>query len=241
MKITAAFTARNEADLIETTLKDSVKHLDDLGLPYEILVVDNASTDDTAALAERFAETHPQVRVIRHPRNLGYAHSNLTAYQNATGNIIAVVDSDGQQTLADMPKFLAKIEGGADVVFGWRKVRHDPALRKVISFGLNVSAKNMLRFKLHDINCGFRVVTAEVARSFTTVQPVNYFGPELWVHALNHGYRVDEVIVDHFERLGGASVHVPWRLPIIIVGAYEYLGTLKKQLPPAGAAPRKAS
>jgi len=241
MKITAAFTARNEADLIQTTLADSVRHLDALGLPYEMLVVDNASTDDTAAIAEKFAETHPQVRVIRHPTNLGYAHSNLTAYRNATGDVIAVVDSDGQQVLSDMPKFLAKLEAGADVVFGWRKVRNDPTLRKVISFGLNQTSRRMLRWKLHDINCGFRVVTAEVAHSFTTVHPVNYFGPELWVHSLNQGYKVDEVIVDHFERKGGTSIHVPWRLPATIMQAYRYLDVLKKQLPPVGASSDKRS
>jgi glycosyltransferase involved in cell wall biosynthesis len=232
MKITAAFTARNEADLIETTLTDSVKHLDALGLPYEILVVDNASTDDTAAIAERFAETHPLVRVIRHPKNLGYAHSNLTAYQNATGDIIAVVDSDGQQTLSDMPKFLAKINAGADIVFGWRKVRNDPALRKIISAGLNTISKSMLMWKLHDINCGFRVVTANVAHSFTTVHPVNYFGPELWIFSLKHDYRVEEVVVDHFERKGGASIHVPWRLPATVLHAYRYLKSLKSEIPP---------
>ena len=232
MKITVAYTARNEADLILTTLADAVRDLEAQGNPYEILVVDNCSTDNTAALSEEFAADHPHVRVIRHATNLGYAHSNLTAYQNATGDIVAVVDSDGQQVLRDIPKAIAKIQAGADVVFGWRKQRNDPALRKIISFGLNVSAKRMLRWRLHDINCGFRVVTAEVARSFQTVIPVNYFGPELWVRSLQHGYKVEEIVVEHFERKGGTSIHVPWRMPITIKNAYVYLAQLKKQLPP---------
>ena len=233
MKISVAFTARNEADLIETTLTDSVRHLEEQGRPYEVIVVDNASTDNTAAIAEQFASTHPHVRVIRHEKNLGYAHSNLTAYKNATGDVVAVVDSDGQQTLADIPKFLAKIDAGADVVFGWRKQRNDPMFRKVISKGLNFSSRRMLRWRLHDINTGFRVVTAAVAKSFSDVVPVNYFGPELWVQCLRHGWKVDEVVVEHFERKGGASVHIPWRMPITIKNAYGYLNTLKKQLPPA--------
>ncbi len=231
MKITVAYTARNEADLIRTTLSDAVRELEAQGLPYEILVVDNCSTDATATLSEEFAATHPHVRVIRHATNLGYAHSNLTAYQNATGDIVAVVDSDGQQVLRDIPKAIAKIQTGVDVVFGWRKQRNDPALRKVISFGLNVSAQRLLRWRLHDINCGFRVVTAAVAHSFSTVMPVNYFGPELWVHSLTHGYKVDEIVVEHFERKGGTSIHVPWRMPATIKNAYTYLNILKKRLP----------
>jgi hypothetical protein len=102
--------------------------------------------------------------------------------------------------------------------------------RKIISAGLNRSAKKMLRWKLHDINCGFRVVTAEVARSFTSVIPVNYFGPELWVHSVLKGYVVDEVVTEHFERKGGTSIHIPWKLPKTIRNAYAYLDILKGRL-----------
>ena len=231
MKISVGFTAYNESDLILTTLTDAVRDMDALQIPYEIIVVDNFSSDATASIAEAFAETHPQVSVIRHPRNLGYAHSNLTCYKNATGDIIAVIDSDGQQTVRDMPKFIAKIDGGADVVFGWRKQRNDPTFRKLISGGLNASARPMLGWKLHDINCGFRVVTAKVAKSFQDVVPVNYFGPELWLRSVQNGWRVEEAIVEHFERKGGASIHIPWKMPITIKNAYKYLNLLRKQLP----------
>ncbi len=212
-----------------------MEELQKQGRPYEIIVVDNVSTDDAAAIADRFASAHPNVRVVRHEKNLGYAHSNLTAYKEAVGDVVAVVDSDGQQTLRDIPKFLAKIDAGADVVFGWRKQRNDPMFRKLISRGLNVSSRSMLRWKLHDINTGFRVVTAAVAKSFHDVVPVNYFGPELWVRCVQHGWKTDEVVVEHFERLGGASVHIPWRMPITIRNAYKYLSTLRAQLPPASA------
>lgn len=230
MKVSVGFTAYNEEELIETTLRDAVRELDALHLDYEIMVIDNASTDKTAVIADAFALAHPRVRVLRHPRNLGYAHSNLTAYQHATGDIIAVVDSDGQQTLRDIPRFIEKIQNGADVVFGWRKDRNDPAFRKIISAGLNSSARRMLHWKLHDINCGFRVVRSEVAKSFTSVIPVNYFGPELWVHAVLNGYVVDEVVTEHFERKGGTSIHIPWKLPRTIRNAFAYLDVLKGRL-----------
>ena len=230
MELSVIFPALNESAVIENTLANAVSHLRALGVPFEVIVIDNASTDNTVALLEAFAKQNPEVSVIRHPRNLGYANSNLTGFRQAVGDVVVVADSDGQHTLADMPLFLDKIRGGADVVYGWRKVRHDPVLRKAISAGLSVAARLLLRWKLHDINCGFRVVTAEVARSLTKVHPVNYFGPELWVHAVNNGFRVDEVIVNHAERKGGTSIHAPWRLPRTMARAFRYLLTLRREL-----------
>lgn len=232
MKITVAFTARNEADLIIRTLSDSVRDMAAQGMPYEILVVDNASTDDTAKLAEEFAATRSEIRVIRHEKDKGYAHSNLTAYQNATGDIVALLDSDGQQTVRDIPKAISKMNNGAEVVFGWRKQRHDPLARKLISAGLSVVVRVRLHYPFHDINAGFRVVTSKVAKSFQDVIPVNYFGAELWVRAVQNGWKCDEIVVEHFERLGGQSIFVPWKMPVTMKKAYDYISLLQSELPP---------
>ena len=232
MKLSVIFPALNESAVIEQTLDNAFVHLRNLKLPYEVIVVDNASTDNTVALVEAFALSHPELRLIRHPQNLGYAHSNLTGFQNATGDVVVVADSDGQHSLEDLPLFLAKVAAGIDIVYGWRKVRHDPFLRKVISAGLNLCSRWLLQWQLHDINCGFRVVTAEVAHSLTTVYPVNYFGPQLWVIAVNHGFNVGEVIVQHAERKGGTSIHTPWRLPVIIGRAFGYLWSLHGEMRP---------
>lgn len=238
MKLSVIFPALNESAVVENTLSDALDSLKALGQPFEIIVVDNASTDNTVALVEAFAKLNPEVRVIRHPRNLGYANSNLTGFRAACGDVIIVADSDGQHTLADIPLFLEKLKGGADIVYGWRKVRHDPVLRKAISACLSVISRILLGWKLHDINCGFRVVTAEVGRSLTSVRPVNYFGPELWVHALNHGFAVDEVIVQHAERKGGTSIHAPWRLPRTMFRAFRYLVELRGMIQDPVEAPK---
>jgi glycosyltransferase involved in cell wall biosynthesis len=218
MKISVVFPALNESAVIERTLDNALMHLHKLGEPFEVIVVDNASSDNTVALVEEISRTHPEVRVIRHITNLGYGNSNLTGFRNAVGDVVAVADSDGQHTLADLPLFLEKIKAGAHVVYGWRRERHDPRFRKIVSAGL------------HDINCGFRVVTAPVAQSMKSVHPVNYFGPELWVHSVRNRFKVEEVVVQHSERAGGASIHIPWRLPIIVARAFRYLFALKGEL-----------
>lgn len=230
MLISIIFPALNESAVIQKTLDSALGHLQTLGLPYEVIVVDNASTDTTVALVEAYAGQHPEVRLIRHPKNLGYANSNLTGFRNAKGDVVVVADSDGQHTMGDLPLFLEKIRSGADVVYGWRKVRHDPLFRKAISAGLNFSSRWLLGWRLHDINCGFRAVTARVAGSLDSVRPVNYFGPELWVHSVRNGFRAGEVVVQHAERQGGASVHIPWKLPLIISRAFGYLLDLRKEL-----------
>jgi len=230
MQISVVFPALNESAVITKTISNALAEIKKIGVTYEIIVVDNASTDNTVALVEELAQRNPEVRVIRHPQNLGYAHSNLTGFRNAAGEVVVVADSDGQHTIADLPLFLAKIRQGNDVVFGWRRVRHDPLFRKAISAGLNFTSRHLLGWRLHDINCGFRAVTAKVARSLNGVHPVNYFGPELWVHSQRNGFSVDEVIVQHAERVGGASVHIPWRLPLIILRAFRYLWELRTEL-----------
>jgi glycosyltransferase involved in cell wall biosynthesis len=230
MKISVVFPALNESAVIERTLNNALTHLHKLGEPFEVIVVDNASSDNTVALVEEISRNHPEVRVIRHPTNLGYGNSNLTGFRNAGGDVVAVADSDGQHTLADLPLFLEKLKSGAQVVYGWRRERHDPMFRKVVSAGLNFSSRRLLGWRLHDINCGFRVVTAPVAQSMKSVHPVNYFGPELWVHSVRNKFRVDEVVVQHSERAGGTSIHIPWRLPIIISRAFRYLYVLKGEL-----------
>lgn len=230
MKLSIIFPAVNESAVIVSTLTEAIRDLEQLGYDYEVLVVDNCSRDNTVELVKQFAAAHPRVRVIVHPENLGYANSNLTGYRNATGDVIAVVDSDGQHHLSDLPLFFEQLDQGMDAVFGWRKVRHDPAIRKVVSIGLSLSSKLLLKWPHHDINCGFRVVKAEVARSITSVKRVNYFGPELWVHCARHGYKVGEVIARHSERAGGVSINAPWRLPLNMWKAFQYLLDLRQDL-----------
>jgi len=232
MKLTVAFPAYNEEATIGKTLIDAVRDLGALGLSSEteILVIDNASRDRTAAIVDEFARAHPSVRCLRHPSNLGYAGSNLTAFREAKGDVVVVADGDGQVSLLDLPLFLAQIEAGRKIVYGWRRVRHDPAVRIAVSFGLNILSRLMLGWPWHDINCGYRAVTRDVAREVRTARPVNYFGPELWAVARLRGWTVGEVEIRHFAREGGEGLHSAFRLPRAMMTAFGYLLDLRRSL-----------
>lgn len=232
MKLTVVFPTYNEESLIGRTIESSIQELSALGFDgeYEILVIDNGSQDRTPAIVKNLSVTHRQIRLVSHPRNLGYARSNLTAFREAKGEIIAVVDGDGQLTLRDLPLFFSRLDHGDHVVYGWRKHRHDPLFRIMVSFFLNQLSRVLLDWPYHDINCGYRVVARKVAEDVLAIREGNFFGPELWVRAWRKGWRVGEVEVEHFPRLGGQSIHGIWRMPASIWAGVSYLWSLRKEL-----------
>ncbi len=230
--VTIVFPTLNEEAVLGKTLEDAIRWLSAYPEyhPYEVLVIDNASTDNTPKIVQAISQKHGQVRLIRHATNLGYAASNLTAFREAQGEIVAVLDGDGQLTLEDLPAMHTQLKSGKKVVFGWRQHRNDPFLRIVISYFLNFVSKILLAWPFHDINCGYRVVTLEVAKAIRTAYPVNFFGPELWAHAVLQHWPVSEVIVKHFAREGGQSIHAFWKLPQAIGKALAYLMTLRSDI-----------
>lgn len=228
--ISVAFPACNEEAAIARTLRDAAAELARLGLPWEILVVDNASADRTAAVVEEVAAETPGVRLLRHPRNLGYAASTRTALANLRGEHLFVVDSDGQHTLADLPPMLERLRAGADVVWGWKTERREGGVRRAVSAAMNLLSRLLLAGRLHDINCGFRGFTRAAAEKIEIRHMVNSVGPEIWVRARNLGLRVEEVPVRHFPREGGESVHAAWRLPVSMARLFLYLVALRREL-----------
>ncbi|MBZ0253575.1 MAG: glycosyltransferase family 2 protein, partial [Candidatus Methylomirabilis sp.] len=222
----------NEEAVIERTLRDAAESLARRSADWEILVVDNASTDGTVAVVERVAAELPGVRLIRHPRNLGYAASTRTALKNFQGDFLFIIDSDGQHTVDDVPAMLARLREGADIVWGWKRERRDESLRLWVSAAMNFLARALLASRLHDVNCGFRGFTRGAAEKIEIRHMVNSVGPEIWVRARNLGLRVEEVPVRHFPRVGGQSVHAAWRLPIAMGRLFAYLMRLRRELRP---------
>lgn len=230
--LSIVFPTLNEESVLGKTLEDAHAYLSSNPAlqPYEMIVVDNASTDNTAGLVEKLSARFPELRLVRHPVNKGYAGSNLTAFREAKGEIIVVVDGDGQLSMKDLPAMLKQIENGSDIVFGWRRQRNDPMGRIVISYFLNFLSKFIVRWPYHDINCGYRMTTRAVAAEIKTAMPINFFGPELWAFAQRYGWRVSEVPVLHFAREGGTSIHAFWRMPLSMWKGLKYLFALRGEM-----------
>lgn len=228
--ITVVFPAYNEEDIIEKTVHEAAAYLKRQPFKWDILIVNNCSTDNTGHVIDRIALENSNVRVIHHPSNLGYAMSINTGLRNTSGDITFIIDSDGQHTIEDIDKFIAKIEEGYELVFGWKKKRYDPFLRLIISRVLNYSSRVILNSKLNDINCGFRAFTRKAADAIEMRAVGNIVGPELYVDAVKNRLKITEVVVRHFPRKSGKSVHIVSKLPQIFFKSYAMLFELRKEL-----------
>ena len=167
----------------------------------EILFIDDGSTDQTWTEIARLHRPG-QVRALRFRRNFGKTIALQAGFAAARGDIIFTMDGDLQDDPAEIPRFLAKLDEGFDLVSGWKKVRHDPWGKVVASRVFNATVSLAGGLKLHDINCGFKAYRAEVAKALRLQGELHRFTP-LLAHAM--GFRVGELVVTHHRRRHGRS------------------------------------
>jgi glycosyltransferase involved in cell wall biosynthesis len=230
-RLGVAFLAYNEQELIAKTVAEAVSALSAVpGLTWHVLVVDDGSRDRTGEIAEGLAKEDSRVSVAHHQGNKGYAVATETALRNTPGEVVMVVDGDGQHTMADAPRFLAAIDEGADVVFGWKKERHDPLPRLVLSKGLNTLSRWIIGSPLHDINGGCRAFRRDVAHKLEIRHRINFVGDEIFARCRIAGWKVSEVVVRHFPREAGQSIHRPWKMLGTITRVLRYLFELREEI-----------
>jgi glycosyltransferase involved in cell wall biosynthesis len=240
-RLGVGFLAYNEEALIARTVQEAVDSLSAIpGLDWRVVVVNDGSKDKTGEIAEEIARRDPRISVVHHQGNKGYAVATETALRNTPGEVVMVVDGDGQHTMADAPRFLEAIDRGADVVFGWKKERHDPFLRLVLSKGLNTLSRWILGSPLHDINGGCRAFRREAARKLEIRHRINFVGDEIFARCRIAGWTVGEVVVRHFPREAGQSIHRPWKMVGTVTRVIRYLFDLRAEMGRAEALRRAA-
>lgn len=198
--------------------------------PVEVIVVDNASADDTARIVKEIAGADKRVRLITHPENRLYAGSCLTGTRAARGDRLFIIDSDGQHPPEDMWAFDAQLEAGFDVVFGWRRQRQESRGRVLLSHVLTAACRACLGFPFHDVNCGIRGFSRRFADQLEIAYGVNLVNPELWVRARQGGFLTTEVAVVQEHRKGGTSSQELGRGWRLIRPLSSYLIGLRREL-----------
>lgn len=173
-----------------------------IGLPYEIIFVDDGSQDGTWHLISELSHRDQRVLGLRHRRNFGKAQALSNGFAIAQGDVIVTMDGDLQDDPDELPRFLAKLDEGYDLVSGWKQRRQDPLGKTAPSKVFNWTVRRSSGVQLHDFNCGFKAYRREVTSSIRLYGELHRFTPVL---ANAEGFRIAELSVKHHARKWGAS------------------------------------
>jgi len=193
----------NEEDNVELLYTKIKQVLDNLGKNYEIIFIDDGSTDRTLDLLRRICQKNRKVKVVVFRRNFGQTAAISAGFDYARGEIIVTLDADLQNDPKDIPQLIEKIEEGFDVVSGWRVKRKDPFLsRKLPSYISNWLISQFTGVRLHDYGCTLKAYRREIAKDIKLYGEMHRFIPALasWV-----GASICEVEVRHHSREYGKS------------------------------------
>jgi len=176
--------------------------LEPLDQPWEAVFVDDGSTDGSFAALTRLHNAKDNVRVVRLRRNFGKAAALAAGFTQARGDIVVTIDADLQDDPAEIPRLLAKLDEGFDLVSGWKAHRRDPLSRRALSRIFNWVTSRVSGLRLHDMNCGLKAYRAEVVKELRLYGELHRFIPVL---AHYRGHRIAELPVNHRPREHGRS------------------------------------
>jgi glycosyltransferase involved in cell wall biosynthesis len=193
----------NEEKNIEPLHGQLVQALEKLGRPFEIVLVDDGSTDGSAAALDSLAARDPRVKIVHFRRNYGQTAAMMAGIRYASGEIIIPMDGDLQNDPADIAKLLAKLDEGYDVVSGWRRDRKDSVLQRTLpSRVANFLISWISGVRLHDYGCSLKAYRRDVVKDVKLYGEMHRFIP---IYASWEGGRVTEVPVTHHPRVHGES------------------------------------
>jgi glycosyltransferase involved in cell wall biosynthesis len=217
----------NEEHSVEALYREIAAALDPLDETFEVVFVDDGSTDGSFAVLSGLHDAISNVRVVRFRRNFGKAAALQAGFLQARGDTIVTIDADLQDDPAEIPMLLAKLDEGYDLVSGWKAHRRDPFFRRLFSRVFNSFVALLSGVRLHDINCGLKAYRAEVVRGMRLYGELHRFIPVL---AHFRGFRITEAAVNHRPRAHGRSRYGPERyvrafldlLTVTFMGRYRY-------------------
>lgn len=194
--------AKNEGEGIQAFYDEMMKYLPNASKDYEIIFIDDGSTDNTLSILKTFIQKNKHIRIFSFKRHRGKADALAYGFAYVKGDIVITMDADLQDKPSEIKKFLYKYEEGADVVCGWRKDRKDKQKMVFISKFFNYLIEKLFGLKLHDIDCGFKLFKKESIENLNIYGGLYRFIPLL---LYQEGYVVDEVVVEHEARHFGES------------------------------------
>ncbi|HEV8718725.1 MAG TPA: glycosyltransferase family 2 protein [Candidatus Binatia bacterium] len=217
----------NEAAALPELIQRTAATLKRLSRPYEIILIDDGSNDETPAVLRELAADYPYLHAVRFRRNYGKAAALSTGFARARGDFLVTLDGDLQDAPEEIPRLLDPLMKKFDVVCGWKKDRQDPWTRVLSSRLFNAGTRLLTGLKLHDMNCGLKGYRRQVVQELRLYGEMHRFIP---VIARQRGFTIGEIPVQHFPRRFGRSRY-GWSRPLsglfdlitlLMLGRYTY-------------------
>lgn len=224
--------AYNEEDAISETISNINRILTDRKISFELLIVDDGSTDSTLEMAKK----SEVAKVIKHPINKGYGAALKTGILNARGDWILIIDADGTYPVETIPTLYEYCKD-YDMVVGARNGKdvHIPLIRRPGKFILSKMANYLTGVKIPDLNSGFRIFKKEIALKFFNILPLGFsFTTTITIACLSYGYSVKYVSTDYKERTGTSKINIfqdGLKFISLIISTIIYFNPLKVFLP----------
>ena len=224
--LSVVLPAYNEEANVASAVEKVSTVAQQLGMEYEIILVNDGSTDRTGEIGRELAQRIPNFRLVEHYPNRGYGGSLKAGFAAATKDLIAFAPADNQFDFSEISLLLDRLDR-AEIVSGYRAQREDRFIRKVNAFGWNTLVRLLFGYLCRDIDCGFKLFRREILDHVTIVSDGAMIDTELLAGARARGYRIAEAPVTHLPRVGGEATGANIR---VIARAFRDLARFRARL-----------
>ncbi|HXI44671.1 MAG TPA: glycosyltransferase family 2 protein [Candidatus Acidoferrales bacterium] len=225
------FPAHNEEANLRGLVEEALETLPDLAERFEIVIVDDGSRDATPAIADELAATHPAVRVVHHPTNLGYGAALRSGFAAARYAVLGFTDGDRQFRVADLGRLLAQLDDRAasapGVVVGYRIRRADPLVRTLYARAYRLANRIFFGLRVRDVDCACKVFRRAALAGIAVESGGAFFSAELLIKLQASGHRIAEVGVPHYPRVAGSATGAK---PAVVFRAVRDFWSLRLRL-----------
>lgn len=216
----------NEADNVARTARQALDVLGRLGADFEVIIVDDGSTDATGEIADSLAAENDRVKVLRHPTNRGYGAALQSGFKAAQKELVFYTDGDGQFDINEMPALLPLLKKYG-IVSCYRLNRQEGLIRRINGWCWTKLVCFMFGMRLRDIDCAFKLYKREIFDNIKILSTGALVDAEILARAIRKGYTVTQVGVHHYPRTAGTSTGAR---PAVILRAFKELLKLRKEM-----------
>jgi glycosyltransferase involved in cell wall biosynthesis len=226
VSISVFFPCYNEQENVGRTVEKALAVMENLNADFEVIIVDDGSSDSTGQIADEIAERNGRVKVVHHPHNLGYGAALQSGFKTATKELVFYTDGDGQFDISEMPPLLTLMDN-YDIVSCYRMNRSDPIIRKINGWCWTRLICLLFGLKIRDIDCAFKLYKREIFDKIEMSSTGALIDAEILARAVRKGYRITQKGVHHYPRTAGEQSGASLR---VVLRAFKELLRLQRRI-----------